>query len=77
MASKIPIPTTYGDLMTIEQFAENVNDGLFTDYDGVGYYSNGETYEYENIVSISSLRNTPNRNLSKLLGFSHVIWFNR
>ena len=77
MATKIPITITYGDLMTIEQFAEDVNDGLFTDYDGVGYYSDGKTYEHENIVSISSLRNTPNRNLSKLLGFSHIIWFNK
>ena len=33
-----PIPE-YGDLMTIEEFIKNCEDGIFIDYDGSGYYA--------------------------------------
>lgn len=63
---------TSGDLFTLEEFIKNCKSGGFTDYDGFGYYSDGE-YEYEGYVVLPSYVLAGNVKRK----FSHVIWFNR
>jgi hypothetical protein len=65
-----PIPD-YGDLMTVKEFMECCEQGLFIDYDGCGYYSDGK--EMSNIKIWPSLY----KKSGITAGWSHVVWFNR
>ena len=65
---KIP---NYGDKIPIKEFIEEVDCGMFIDYDGHGYYAT-ET-EMTDIVVFPSMiinKNIDNR-------WSHVVWFNK
>lgn len=65
-----PLPE-YGDLMTIEEFVDGVEHGLFTDDDGKGFYATeDEMTDIE--VPISDVR-------EGIYGhrWTHVIWFNK
>lgn len=55
----------YGDLMTLQDFQEAVDCGMFTDYDGHGYYVK------DNKMSRSNVWN------EKPEDATHVMWFNR
>ncbi len=61
---KIP---DFGDIQTREDFEEMVKDGFFTDYDGYGYYSDGE-YEYHMIETLTEPLEE---------GWTHIIWYNK
>lgn len=67
----MPLPD-YGDLMTREEFIANVQDGLFTDYDGSGNYSDGKLMlwgkdVYPSNVFFGNLQSE----------WSHIVWFNK
>ncbi len=64
MYMKKEIPD-YGDLMTMEQFINSVKSGFLTNYDGIGFYSDGE-FIYEAVDF-----------QDKIKSFSHVVWMNR
>jgi hypothetical protein len=61
----------YGDVMTIKDFIEAVNDGMFIDYDGSGNYvkDNKKTdiKIYPSDVEHNSIRTE----------FDTIIWFNK
>lgn len=63
----------YGDLMTLEEFIDNVECGGFIDYDGWGKYATSDkmsnkTIRPSNVKSNRLLTNDE---------FTHVVWFNR
>lgn len=58
----------YGDLMTLEVWLELVEDGMFTDYDGTGYISDGKMYGSE--IFPSEKDRIPE-------GVTHIVWFNK
>lgn len=58
----------YGDLMTIEEFEENLRDGCINRYDGSGYYA------FADKVSDLHVNFDPDE-LDK--DFTHVAWFNK
>lgn len=62
---------SYGDKMTIREFVECCKEGLFIDYDGVGYYATddqeSDIFILPSHVSMGMVRTD----------FTHVIWFNR
>ena len=60
-----------GDMMTIQSFKEACMSGMFIDYDGFGYYSDGEKE--------SSIIVVPSDWKKDLIDhrWSHVIWYNR
>lgn len=65
-----PIPS-YGDHMTIEEFKENCDDGMFTEYDGSGYYATES--------EVSNIEALPSRIKNGIIetGWTHVVWFNK
>ena len=60
-----------GDLMTLEEFIEECNNGILIDYDGFGYYATetgkSDIKIYPSDISMNKYRKD----------FSHVIWFNK
>ncbi len=67
-----PIKETYGNLITIEQFLDNVDCGGFIDYDGFGYLS------YEN--KESDIKICPSNCylvLDLYANFTHINWYNK
>jgi hypothetical protein len=69
--SKLP---RYGDLMTIEDFGENVEMGLFIDYDGHGNLATED--QVTNIVIIPSAMDEILEKYAHL-GLTHVVWYNK
>ncbi len=65
-----PIPD-YGDLMTLDEFIENCEDGLFIDYDGFGHYATA--------TEMSSIEVCPSDITTGDIRreWTHVCWFNR
>lgn len=59
-------------VMPFDEFYEYVEDGGIMDYDGVGYFSDGE-YEYDDVPLYCT---TEYLLLYKSL-FSHVVWYNK
>ena len=61
----------YGDVMTLNQFKNNVKNGGFVDYDGYGHYIDGDKMTdiiiYPSDVKHHSLRHKLNK----------IIWFNK
>lgn len=67
-----PIPK-YGHVMTINDFKEAVDDGMFTDYDGHGYASNGK-HESEYLIMPSRVDFLPKEVKEQA---THVVWYNK
>ena len=65
---KIP---EYGDKMTLKEFIEAVDCGMFIDYDGHGYYATEN--EMTDIAVLPSM--IINKNIDER--WSHVVWFNK
>lgn len=63
----------FGDLIDVEEFRISLEFGLFTDYDGYGYWATDTHHDEENCLSPSQL----------ILEFNppswatHILWFNR
>ncbi len=62
---KIP---NYGDHMEIEEFAEDVKNGMFIDYDG------SRNYATESAMSDKEFRPST---FEVKAPYTHVVWFNR
>lgn len=61
----------YGDLFTIEDFAEAVVCGAFIVGDGFGYYGTENTYSFD--LGVWSVPASEAQNK----GATHVHWFNK
>lgn len=61
-----PIPD-YGDLMTMKEFVNMVDCGMFTDDDGSGEYSDGEFLLGDKDINLYDIDETK----------SHVVWYNK
>jgi hypothetical protein len=66
-----PIPD-YGDHMTYDEFKKGVLAGLFTDYDGTGYYAT-ELNISNDEVDLGDVA----RGETPLDPFTHIVWFNK
>ena len=63
------VPTSYGDLMTVEDFRGNCEGGGFIDYDGFGHpVKDGKA---------SKQRIYPSERNQIPKDATHIIWFNR
>lgn len=62
--------TKYGDVYTLEEFIEYVEDGSFIPYDGVGYFHDGEKETdrcvWDDNVTVEEVKKYP-----------YVCWYNR
>ena len=59
------------NLIPLDQFSKMCNCGAFIDYDGHGYYSDGELVDYSEMIRPSQIRkHGVNSN------FTHVLWLN-
>ncbi len=61
----------YGDIMSLEDFIETVNDGGFIDYDGFGKYVKDGKKSDIDIYPSDVKRNKVRKD------FDTIIWFNR
>lgn len=66
-----PLPT-YGDLMTLTDFMDDVKAGYFIDYDGHGNYAT-ETEMSNKRIYPSDVK----KGDVETERFTHVVWFNR
>ena len=64
-------PITFGDLFTLEEFEQLCRDGSFIDNDGHGKYSDGKL--------VSNIRIIPSdvTHGKVLMGWTHVVWYNK
>jgi hypothetical protein len=65
-----PIPD-YGDHMTLDDFIDACQDGVFIDYDGCGNYATAD--QVTNILVHPS--NITEGNIDRR--WSHVVWYNK
>lgn len=63
--------SSYGDVMSLEDFIDCVNSGSFIDYDGHGHYVK-ENKETDIMIIPSDVKHNSIRK-----EFNEVIWFNR
>lgn len=66
--SEIP---KYGNKLSLQEFIENVNIGVFIDSDGYGYYATDT--QMTDIIVLPSM--IINKNIDDR--WSHIVWFNR
>lgn len=59
------------DVMKIADFIEDCKDGSFIDYDGFGYYSNGNEKSDKIVKPSDILAGNIDKN------YTHVVWYNR
>jgi hypothetical protein len=64
----------YGNLYTIADFVALVNDGMFIDYDGTGYFATAFGMSRENIARPSFIKK---EDYSVPTWATHVMWFNK
>ncbi len=60
----------HSDVMTLKTFIDFVNENIFVDLDGYGYYSDGNKMT-NLIVYPSDIKKSRTRN-----EFTHIVWFN-
>lgn len=61
----------FGSVMTIKEFADDVKHGCIIDYDGTGYYHDGnEETKYHVNFDYKSI-------MSKAKKYPYVCWYNR
>ncbi len=66
-----------GDLMTIEEWEECCEDGLFIDYDGYGHFCNAATNQLDDSVDVyPSDRGTLSYKAQRVQ-WTHIQWYNR
>lgn len=67
-----PIDLKNDEVMTVQEFEECVINGLFIDYDGSGYYSDGKMiFRDKPAIPSQIYKNGIDKS------FSHVVWFNK
>ena len=64
------------DVMSVQEFIENVESGCFIDYDGIGYLGDENGYYLSEDIMPSQVQYCKEKILNNSL-FTHVIWFNR
>ena len=71
--SEIIIPMSdYGDVFTLEEFQKHVDEGMFIDYDGTGYYMVDEKTE-----TAVPCRPSDVKSGIVFRHVSHVAWYNK
>jgi hypothetical protein len=66
-----------GDLMTVEEFEDSVDCGLFIDYDGFGHWCNAETNQLEDEIDVYPSDVGTLSYKAQRVQWSHILWFNR
>jgi hypothetical protein len=59
------------DVMTLDEFIEDVKSHAITSDDGVGYYSDGKLVSKDEADPYEVFRGNVNRK------YTHVVWYNR
>ena len=60
-----------GDVFTVEHFCELMDDGYITDYDGWGFFHDGEKIRREYSVFDNSY------SWDDVKDFPYIVWFNK
>lgn len=61
----------YGDIFTINDFIDCVKDGMFIDYDGHGYFHDGENKTKESVeCNVEFLKSFVEK-------YPYVCWYNK
>lgn len=63
----------FGDKMTLEDFIESCENGMFIDYDGSGYYATEDKMSNFPICPSDVIDDE----VIEGYGFTHVVWFNK
>lgn len=66
-----------GDLMTVEEWEEGCECGMFIDYDGYGHFCNPETNQLEDDLEVYPSDRDTLRYKAQRVQWSHILWFNR
>jgi len=69
----------WSDHMTIEEWEQSVDCGLFIDYDGFGHFADKlDGIEWEGLdVYPSMYKRQDPRYLNEKRNWTHIVWFNR
>lgn len=70
-----PNGESVGDLMTLDDWIEDVEIGALIDYDGHGYMANATEHDETIQVLPSEVRAIERE--CKACGHTHILWFNR
>mgnify|MGYP000879903244 CR=1 FL=1 len=73
LQSKLNVPE-YADLMTIEEFKEDCDNGLLIDYDGCGNFVSAKTGNTDIPVSPSDTANWTKENMPD---YEYIAWYNK
>ncbi len=63
---------SYGDLIPIDEFLEDIRHGNFVDYDGSGHYA-----LVDKVSNIKFRPSTFDYDYAVKNNFTHVVWYNR
>lgn len=75
--SIVNLDRNLGDLMTIEEWEDGCECGLFINYDGYGFFCNPETNQMEDDIDVyPSDRDTLSYKAQRVQ-WTHILWFNR
>jgi len=66
----------YGEHMPLSDFYELISIGVFTDYDGVGYYAT-KTQMSNCVITLTNIFDPAIVADVNEKGFTHVVWFNK
>ena len=66
-----PLPTDYGDLFTLDEFAELCKGGVVANDDGIGYYATDKE------MSTYAIKPSEFETGKVDKSYTHVIWFNK
>jgi len=69
-----------GTVFTVGEFVQHVENALFIDYDGIGFYATAQNIDDDNLViDVSSEKAIPSNiikgNVHK--GYTHIVWYNK
>jgi hypothetical protein len=68
------LPSTHGELMTVQEFYESINDGSFIDYDGFANWATETRYlPFVDVYPSKIKKGT----MTKPRWVTHVVWYNR
>jgi len=73
LKEKLNVPG-YADLMTIKEFKEDCDNGLFIDYDGWGNLVSAKTGKSHKVVEPSEAVKWTKETMPK---YEYVIWYNK
>lgn len=67
---QVKVEQEFGEVFTVNEFAELYHEGYINEYDGIGYFHDGEN---QTKISVWD----KNLTLDKIQNFPYVCWYNK